>query len=448
MEMSTVYRVRQEGTGQEFVLKLLRPTEDQSYFFQEAKNLQTLMRSGEELKNPDGRPIIPRVIEYKEKGDDQFVVLTLTFGRRLDEILRERGRLSEKAALSIIGKVADLLHILRTRLGRSVYDLDLHTMYWEEESDALLILEWNLLSPEGQPEIATDIALLGRLLYRMVTGIDPPALGLASVPEWREITPATQTILRTATHGDPARRYATPQIFGAACAAQLHLCGEPVINILKTLVELGEKIAAASPPMGVEQADLDQPDLLVPAYNLLTLLDLRKHEIGGAWQAIFYNLQDEFRPLLVDSIALVQRSIQFLSIPDRAAAVQELRDALTSSRDPQTRLDAYRWLQVTGITGRHELLLAMEACRCLVEYRPVQALALLSALQSAQEREVMEWLTIDAQAQLLWADMEMGARLRYPSQEESTRSAGLVTTLQKLIARLPLAYQTELAAIW
>jgi hypothetical protein len=449
-QTATVYRVRQEGTGQEYALKLLSAEEYHTRFFREVDTLALLSRYTNDLTNPDGRLLVPRIIEHKETGADQFIVMTLAFGRPLDEIQREQGRLPEREALTILAAVAQLFHILHTQLHRSYLDFQPRNIYWEAKSRSLLVLDWNLLSPEGQADVATDIGALGALLYRLVVGVQPPAYGLSAAPEWSQVTPATQAILRKATHGDPTLRYASAQALGEACASQLHWWNEPAADLLRTVEDQSKGSAAALAYSGTKQPGDESIASIVATRNLMGILELRRKEMGKSFEALLDNLKAELQPIFDRYGSVLEQGIAFLAIPDRTGAAERFRQAMRETSDPQEQLTAARWLLVAEIENDAARKEALAACQELVANQPERALAKLSERMAEQGKGSAQTLRRDAQAQILWKQAEERQRRAAQSGklQDLNQALAALTELIQTLDGLPEDHRTLLAHRW
>jgi len=444
-QTATVHRVRQETTGQEFALKLLKSGEYHTRFFREVETLRLLERYGEDLKNPDGRPLVPKIEEYKDTGDDQFIVMTLAFGKPLDEIQRERGRLPEKAALGIVSKTAQLFHILHTQLHRSYLDFQPRNIYWEEESDALLILDWNLLSPLNQADVQGDVEALGALLYRLLVGVQPPAYGLSSVPEWDEVTPATQAILRKATHANPTQQYSSAQELGDACVAQLHLWREPTGDTVSRIVTLEEQISTglASLKKEEERPSTDLLTFVLDARNQVAILEKRETELDGQRKGIYENIKNALKPFFESYGTILNQGISFLALPYREAAGERFRKAILETSDPQEKLTASRWLLVSEIVEEPARTAALQACQALAAGNPDKALDLLTERVVEEGKESVQVLRGELQAIRFWKEaqdwQESATRIADPQrlQKALDKLQEIQTTLDRLASMRP-----------
>lgn len=459
-QTATVYRVRQEGTGNEYALKLLKGLEYQDRFFQEVETLQTLTRfisesSRPRLRDQGDQPLVPRIIERQESGDDRFIVMTLATeaGKRpLDELQREKGRFPEAEALAIVGKAAELFHLLHEKLERSYLDFQPRNIYWNGESRALMILDWNLLSPRGQPDIAGDVKTLGTLLYRLTVGIQPPALALASVKEWQELSPATQRLLQRALHRDAARRYPSALALADGCHEQLRLWEMSVAELVALVADAAEHLPQKAEETEKEGLDSETQNWLNIARNLLSILRRRRSEAATFGDAID-QLEARLAPFLARYGTTLDQGLTFLRVPDRQAAGERFRKALAETSDLQERLTVHRWLLVSEIAHTDVRTAALRAMEEMGKGQLERAAEMLPESVARQSKEGSPLLRAELTATSLLHQIsqweESGAR--HPAMANLRKALNGIQQVQAILDNLQRArpeYAELLAESW
>jgi hypothetical protein len=406
-QTAAVYPVRRVGDdGERFALKLLIDPSLKARFLEEVETLRLLANAGgNALSNPNGDPLIPQIFDYQESGPHVFIVMTLAQGQSLDAILRAEGRLSEAEALTILVAVARLFDLLHTRLHRSYLNWQPRNAFWDRERQSLLVLNWDMLSKEGQADVTGDIAVLGSMLYRMVVGVQPPAAGLSAAPGWAELTPGVQQILRTATHPDPAKRYRDAAELQDSCQRQLDLWRMDAAHLLLQASDLQEHLLAIAPTP--DQVEGHQREKLIPlvekAHNQVSILHARKRELGRSYLPIVEELTQKLTDYWQHHGSLMNRGRSLIHLGDISGARSIFEQALSEGVDDTEKLTAKRWQWVTQAKSDRAREIVQPICELLNGIQPQVALTKLQEAGELSGDPAIAALHSDAVAQVAWA---------------------------------------------
>ncbi len=240
--MARVFRARDLALGREVAIKL--PEGDRAM-------AQTL--SVAEARTAAGavHPGIAAVYDVGSHAGSPYIVMELVPGVTLRELLRERGRLSEREALDVALALADALAVVHAR-GFSHCDVKPRNVVMTPEGKPKLV-DFGIarelsdaehpgeafgtaayVAPEQArglpPGPASDVYALGTMLYEMLTGRPPFAGGTADEVVARRlevdptppraldpsISPPLERVVLRALARDPGRRYANAAALAAA----------------------------------------------------------------------------------------------------------------------------------------------------------------------------------------------------------------------------------------
>lgn len=162
----------QQEPQRQVAIKVLRQNLPQSLeesFFREIDVLRALNEAEERLD--DTMQTVPHLYEVQRNQSPRFLVLEMARGVSLDDVVaRKPYYLSEQNALRILIQTARVLYLLHEYLQRSYTDFQLKNIWWNEETQRVLILDWNHVSDIGAARTEEDLDLLGVYFYRMLVG--------------------------------------------------------------------------------------------------------------------------------------------------------------------------------------------------------------------------------------------------------------------------------------
>ena len=188
--MGQVYRVKDQTLDEEMALKILKP--------EIAQDKEIIERFKNELKlaRKIGHKNICRMYDLNEEGETPYITMEYVKGDDLKTIIKERGRLTEKEALSIAKQVCEGLAAAH-ELGVIHRDLKPQNIMLDEKGSAkvmdfgiarsvdtsgvtqsgVMIGTPDYMSPEQaegeEADQRSDIYALGVILYEIVTGNVP-----------------------------------------------------------------------------------------------------------------------------------------------------------------------------------------------------------------------------------------------------------------------------------
>lgn len=351
-QTAEVYRVRRENIGDDWALKLLTAPELAQRFFQEVDTLGELNLAPQRaLLQEDGRSLVPQVIDEQQTGNERFFVMSLAIGTPLDEVLRDKGSLSEREALHIMARVTRVFRVLHEDLQRSYLDFQPRDIFWQPENGRIMVIDWNLLSRRGQADVAGDILALGKLLYRMTVGVERPPHALTLAPGWGRVTVGAQEILRRSTHRNPARRYPTMQALQAQIEAQLALWDTDPATLI---VQAGEAVTKAQQAQTGGPRGADQPLWL--AAKRVTDIASQK---ADALQPMQAGMLNQFKSMIATGLQSTRGSLATALIlfgaKDAEKAVEQFQVAFNETDDIREQLTAARWRLVAEAASAGKL---------------------------------------------------------------------------------------------
>lgn len=233
---SYVFKAYRSGSDTPIALKVMReglPEEEERTFFEEFDLMAELYKA----EGDTDEHVIPKVYEVGRSQSPRYIAMELASGTSLEHLLEpDPGYLHDECdALRIAVKVAGVLDLLHTRLDRSYTDFQLRNIYWHQEYQRVMLLDWNHVSLPNQSRPQDDLLLLGAHLYRMLVGkqalydespyatrrlSNSVRIGVRQLQgeraiflerragqRWQAISQGARAIVLRALHPDPATRF-------------------------------------------------------------------------------------------------------------------------------------------------------------------------------------------------------------------------------------------------
>lgn len=304
--MGSVYRAVQESLGREVALKIISPALAAEPTF--AARFEREARSLARLSHPN-------IVTIHDSGTTpdgrMFLAMEWVQGRDLATRLKEQGTLDPAEALGLIRQLCEALHaahelgiihrdvkpsnILLTRDGQ-VKLADFGIALPVGASTIALTLTGTSLgtpdylapeafSPGFQPDARSDIFSAGVTFYQSLTGKIPR--GRFSPPSQliRNINPRVDSIIDTALHQDPSRRFASARAMAEAIAGvESSRPGLPGMRVFLVLAVLAVLALLAILPIIHRNMIIPQP--AAPATEASPVLG-NPHHPPGQWIAAF-----------------------------------------------------------------------------------------------------------------------------------------------------------------
>ncbi len=443
-----VWRAVAESDGELVALKIMNPGLDgkeQRHFWSEVEILAQLAKEEEEAGDwADGVSRLPRISDAWPGDEEQpaFMAQTLAVGTPLDELLRERGWLPEREALEILRQVSRVFGFLHEGTGRSYLDFQPKNIFWDEDEERVMVIDWNLLSEVGAGKVGEDLTALARLLYRSVMGMPAPGAGAVRVlaeplAAWAEVSRATQRILSRGLHPNETERYESTAALGEALDEALqnweHCENEAFVQSLPEYVEF---VAAGL-------ADPDEAGLARLERAADRLSAARLYKWDSAEQLVEIETIAEPLAAWLRGAGQLALGRQYYKVPMYNEATQAFRAAEEEAWDNAGALRARRWQAAAeqaraggyGKAGREKLAEVLTA----LENKEWQKAATLQAdLPGAPaellgvELAALQGLTEAARA----------------SKEEAGAAQQIIETAQARVEALPADEQALLAAVY
>ena len=394
---------------------------------------------------PDEHGLVPRALDYSFEGQPLFFVQTLAQGLPVDRLRREHGPLSEVIGLTIISQFCRVLEALHQGLDRSYLDFQPQNIFWDEAAGNITVIDWNLLTKEGDLRIRDDLDAAAAELYRNLMGVNPPrtySARLLAEPreQWETLSLGTKNILIKAFHVNPKQRFESANALRSdmervigywdQCAQQ----PERFLGIISSL--LPDRIG---PGAGQPPAEQDRPSLLRAA----AMLDVARRAASDEFRSPqFQDLEDLLKSWYTGRDAL-ERGITFFGAIDIDSSEHEFQQAVEEAWDPFTALSAARWRQ---LARAHRY--AVQALKQTFDAETaVQALELAEASRFALAMQVLERLQAGAANQPLAvfaAEMRLRVLLAEADRQEKEadyqQAAASATQAVEAFDQLPPEY--------
>ncbi len=277
--MADVYRARDRSRGLDVALKMLRPA-----FSEDPELVGRFQREADAIASID-HPNVVKVLDHGSADGSHYIAMELIEGPTLQQLIRERGRLSEEDARYLGEQIAaglaaahdrGVIHrdlkpanILVDAAGTAkVSDFGIaHLASMTQLTRTGEVLGTpRYIAPEqvaGKIDARTDLYALGLVLYELVTGAPafdgetsfqivrkqlrekPPSLR-AAVPS---VSRRFESIVTRALQKEPAKRF-------ASAAAMRDALARPVAAPVTAIAARGRRAAAGSRSLGAVAASL------------------------------------------------------------------------------------------------------------------------------------------------------------------------------------------------
>jgi len=136
--MGSVYKAVQEGSQKEFAIKVLP---------RQVKNnpdlINALKREAQAGSAICNNPLLIKVIDSGQEGDEHFIITEFIYGDRLDNIIDSQGHIDEKLAVDIIMQLVEAeMHICRQ--GYLFRDMKPENVFYIENSGTIKLFDYGL----------------------------------------------------------------------------------------------------------------------------------------------------------------------------------------------------------------------------------------------------------------------------------------------------------------
>jgi hypothetical protein len=193
-------------------LKVLKPEAEAEWrenFEDEIRVLRALWNAEEKLN--DGWHAIPALHDVSLRDvSPSYLAMEYVSASGVDEL----APLGEEEALLIGAQTCRVLQLLHDN-DRSYKDFQLRNVRWDRQTPHIKIIDWNVVTREGEVNIEKDLARLASYLFWLRTrvraaeiGASPRDLARLGGRVWSEGTSlACRLVLERALHPDPRKRY-------------------------------------------------------------------------------------------------------------------------------------------------------------------------------------------------------------------------------------------------
>lgn len=223
--MSTVYLAEHQRLHTRWAAKVIRKQQAAKFDFLAESNILKRLQ----------HPMLPRIVDIFESGDQVLIVEDFVEGVTLEEVLKQRGKVDETTGLQWFRALCDVLGYLHNQQPRPIIYRDLKPSnimlqpdgslklidfgiareYKQESSaDTTYIGTKGYAAPEqfgrAQTDARTDIYALGVTMYHLLTGKSPYEPPYQFVPA-RQLAPnlshGIEYILSKCIQPEPVNRY-------------------------------------------------------------------------------------------------------------------------------------------------------------------------------------------------------------------------------------------------
>lgn len=407
--------------GQRIAIKLMSPELDKAArqrFFEE---IETLIRLRSRLRDPAlgliegdvfGSWLIPDVLDYANDGPHLFIAMSLAEGRPVDDILRHDWQeLTEPEILTIVWQLLTAFVALHEGIKRSYYDFQPRNLFWDQTRQALTIIDWNLLSAEGNIDAASDVEAIASLLCRLATGANAVIYSGSSAGSLRQrdLSLAMQSLLDDLLAPDnPARASARSM--------------RDRVGITRALwAESGDQllIRAAQSAAAVE-AEETAAAKWAQTQQLALLMDLAaRRSYSPTYAVLVQGLRSKLQSYQ-DQWSWLGQGRTFLKLNEFATAEVLFVESIVRAVVPAAQLTGWRWLTI------------VRAAALDVENYQSSAAACADAM--AAIGDVRSWVAVD------WTTAAAAvAAITWPGAAAICQELNAYAILQPLLAR-PFAY--------
>ncbi|MBI3725029.1 serine/threonine protein kinase [bacterium] len=280
--MGAVLKARKKDTGEVVALKILKPDLAKDMEFVQRFNREAL--AVQALNHPN----IIRAVQVGRSGEYHFFAMEYVDGETASKIIKVRGKIGERLALSVVRQVASALehawkhkiihrdikpdNIMITRTGEAkLTDLGLARTVHQQSTltiTGVVMGSPAYISPEqatGEKNLDTrsDIYALGASLYHMLAGVvpydgDSPLQVMLRhmndpLPDVRQkepgISEATRRIIFKMMAKRPESRFQSPRdVHDAIVQVERALQGGPAPSLASSDSAQAKRPAAAAPP--------------------------------------------------------------------------------------------------------------------------------------------------------------------------------------------------------
>lgn len=374
-----------------------------------------------------GCSLLPNV----EAIADEFFVETLAPGKPLDQVLREERRLPEPEVLAIGEQLCRVFQALHEGLRRSYLDFQPRNVFWDYKTRRIMVVDWNLLSPEGQVNVTRDLETIARLLYRLVVGEGWSSERLEEPQGWRTLTSGTREVLARALHNNLARRYSSAASLRAALAAQLTWWGSEANDLLREAAQYLETAVVERKEDCYRQAKQVLDIAERKGAELSLVEQLRERAVRGTSCS---------EPYLKEGVALLRTG-------DRLAAKAAFARGLEEAVSFPDRLLFRRWQEVAGAAPWISLDRAARVIEDLAFWTEAEWEGRKWSIRSTLSMETREPSFLDRE----WEAWQILAQVRAESPGDKDemnyrRVANSYRKIQALVRTLP--YSEELLSLW
>ena len=291
----------------------------------------------------DGVSLVPVIHEQNlETGDQGYIIESLADGRTVIDIVHESGAMSERDGLAIGAQFCRVLEILQEGANQWYKDFQPANVYWNAETRRIMVIDWNLLGSLTEEGRASDVRAAARLIYQSLMGVPAPvgtSIRALAQPtaSWDRLSLGAQSVLSKALNLNPAKHYKTP--------AELRAALEQLLSYWdKDPYALVDAAQGYSPyPISRSgKATIDESQRHVAV--ILSIAAIRARETGERIQRI-EEMQQQVGNWQGGRKYLDAGKGQFES-RGYDEAIESLQQAIEESIDPQSTLDAYRWLNM------------------------------------------------------------------------------------------------------
>lgn len=326
------------GNTKEVAVKFMATDLDDSerqIYFRETENLIRLMKYGNESGLWEKSvPLVPEFFFADKSHKPPYFVQSLAIGKPIDEIIREGTPMIEADVVYLGAQLCRVFQALHEGLNRSYLDFQPRNIFLNigKSGRGLTVIDWNLLSAEGDCDVEGDLLTIARLLYRLAIGCPPSPQQLELPANWSSLSRGLRTFFVKALH----------PLFSRLHYPDAGTMQHDLIELDRRWTKSGKQLIQDAAKI-IGEVETSEETHEANLENILIILDIAKRkDLDATTQELSEKLERDALDRLGDP-GYIRKVIQYYRIGDLVRAREVLQDASAAAITSQTKLQIARW---------------------------------------------------------------------------------------------------------